>query len=97
MTKTKLVQALSEQNDITRAQAKGILDSLYSIAENALREEGSFTLPDVVKLTLKDVPAQPERQTINPFTKLPHTSPPRPASKKVKASPAATIKKAFQK
>ncbi len=95
MKKTELIQALADDAGITKAQAKSLLGRLAEIAESELRSEGEFTLPGVVRLKLQDKPATQERQGINPFTKAPVTIPAKPASKKVRALPASTLKKAL--
>lgn len=97
MTKTQIVQELSDRCGITKAQAKEVLQALPALAEEALRKEGSFTLPDLARFSMKDVPATPERQGVNPFTKAPQTFAAKPASKKVKAAPAGNLKKALTK
>ena len=46
---------------------------------------GARRLSGVLNLKLKDVPARPAREGINPFTKEPCTFKAKPASKTVKA------------
>lgn len=94
MTKTELVQTLADGSGITKAQAKQVLDLLAQTAEDELKATGEFKVPDLVTLKLADRPATPERQGVNPFTKLAITIPAKAASKKVKALPAAALRKA---
>lgn len=95
MNKTQLVQAIAEQTELTRAQVSSMLDSLASAAERSLKEDGEFAIPGVVRLKVKEVPAKPERVGLNPFTKLQQTFPAKPASKGVRAMPAASLKKSM--
>jgi DNA-binding protein HU-beta len=95
MNKTQLVQAIAEETELTRAQVNSVLDSLTSAAERSLREDGEFAVPGVVRLKVKEVPAKPERVGLNPFTRLQQTFPAKPASKGVKALPAASLKKSL--
>jgi nucleoid DNA-binding protein len=92
MNKTQLIQSLIADSDITKKQAQHLLETLASVASTSLKSEGSFTIPGIVKLSLKDKPATAERQGINPFTKASVTIPAKPASKKVKALPVAALK-----
>lgn len=92
MNKTQLLQSLIADSDITKKQAQHILETLASVATSSLKSDGNFTIPGIVKLTLKDKPATAERQGINPFTKVSVTIPAKPASKKVKALPVAALK-----
>lgn len=95
MNKTQLVQAMVEITGFTKAQTTDMLDALAAVTEKALREDGEFAVPGVVRLKVKEVPAKPERQGLNPFTKLQQTFPAKPASKGVKAFPAASLKKSL--
>lgn len=51
-------------------------------------------VPGLVKLKLKDTPATPAGERMNPFTKQMANVAAKPASKKVKVSPLAALKKA---
>lgn len=94
MNKTQLVQSLIADSDISKKQAQHLLEALATLASTSLKSDGTFTIPGIVKLTLKDKPATAERQGINPFSKAPVTIPAKPASKKVKALPVAALKNA---
>lgn len=92
MNKTQLLQSLISGSDITKKQAQHLLETLASVATSSLKADGSFTIPGIVRLSLKDKPATPERQGINPFTKAPVTIAAKPASKKIKALPVSALK-----
>ncbi len=95
MNKTQLVHAITEITSLTKAQTADTLDALAMVAEKTLKEDGEFAVPGVVRLKVKEVPARPERQGLNPFTKVQQTFPAKPASKGVKAFPAASLKKSL--
>jgi DNA-binding protein HU-beta len=95
MNRTQLVQLLAERTDIPKAKANLLLETLYEVATENLKQHGEFAIPNFVKLVLKDKPATKERQGMNPFTKTPVTIPAKPASKKVSARPVGDLKKAF--
>ena len=93
MNKTQLLQALiSNDPSLTKKQVQGLLEMLGRVATAELKTSGQFTVPGLVKLTLKDKPATAERQGINPFTKAPVVIPAKPASKKVRALAVAALK-----
>lgn len=93
MTKTQLVQILADRLNLNKQQANLFLENLAEVAEDTLKKEGTFVLPNLVKFTLKDKPATAERQGVNPFTKTAITIPAKPASKKIKASVIGELKK----
>ena len=71
LTKSALINLIAEQNGITRDTAKGVFATL----ENALlgsvhpRGAGEFTLPGLLKVTLRKVPARKAGTLIrNPAT-----------------------------
>lgn len=93
MTKTQLIQNLiSSDPSLTKKQIQSVLASLASVATSELKTVGMFTIPGLVRMTLKDKPATPERQGINPFSKAPVTIPAKPASKKVRATAVKALK-----
>jgi nucleoid DNA-binding protein len=95
MNKTQLVQAIVEITSLSKAQTADTLDALAIVAEKSLKSNGEFVVPGVARLKVKDVPAKPERVGLNPFTKLQQAFPAKPASKGVKAFPAASLKKSL--
>jgi len=61
----------------------------------ALKANGTATIPGIVKLKVSLRVATQERQGINPFNKKPVTIPAKPATKKVKASVLKAMKDAI--
>jgi nucleoid DNA-binding protein len=93
LTKTKLIQVLADRSNLSKPQVNLLLENLYDVAEEQLKNEGVFSVPHLVKLTLKDKAATPERQGVNPFTKEAITIAAKPAAKKIRASVIGDLKK----
>lgn len=94
MSKSKFVEAIATRLGVSKSEASKFVDAYAEASIEALKAEGETTLPGLVKVALKDIPAKPERQGINPFTKQPVTIAAKPATKKVKVRPIAHLKKA---
>ena len=97
LTKAALINLISEQNGIPRNTAKGILTTL----ENALlgsvhpRGAGEFTLPGLLKVTLRKVPARKAGTLVrNPSTGEMMPGAAKPASVRVKIRPLSKLKTA---
>ena len=70
MTKSELLNAISAETDLTRRQVTGVLDSLSGQISRSLgrRGAGAFTIPGLVKIEKKKVPARKARKGVpNPF------------------------------
>ena len=97
LTKSALINLISEQNGIPRDTAKGILATI----ENALlgsvhpRGAGEFTLPGLLKVTLRKVPARKAGTLIrNPSTGEMMPGKAKPASMRVKIRALSKLKTA---
>jgi nucleoid DNA-binding protein len=70
MTKSELLTAISDETELTRRQVSGVLESLSGQISKSLgrRGAGMFTLPGLVKIEKKRVPAKKARKGVpNPF------------------------------
>jgi nucleoid DNA-binding protein len=70
MTKSELLNAISAETDLTRRQVSEVLESLSTQISKSLgrRGPGMFTLPGLVKIEKKKVPARKARKGVpNPF------------------------------
>ena len=70
MTKNELLNAISTETNLTRKQVSEVLDSLSGQISRSLGQNGPgmFTLPGLVKIEKKIVPAREARQGVpNPF------------------------------
>jgi len=70
MTKSELLNAISADTELTRRQVSDVLESLSGHIGRSLgrRGVGVFTLPGLVKIEKKKVPARKARKGVpNPF------------------------------
>jgi nucleoid DNA-binding protein len=95
MSKAQIITELSDKTGVGKKEVQSLLSELLSLVERELGEQGpgEFVVPDLVKLKVKHVPAKPAHTGLDPFTKQEREFPAKPASRKVKAAPAARLKK----
>lgn len=70
MTKTELLNAISDETNLNRREVSAVLGALSAQISKSLgrRGVGSFTLPGLVKIEKKMVPARKARKGVpNPF------------------------------
>ncbi len=97
LTKSALVNLIAEKNDLSRAAAKGVLDTIESVMTGSLhpRGVGEFTLPGLLKISLRKVPARKAGTLIrNPSTGEMVPGAAKPASVRVKIRPLSKLKAA---
>lgn len=97
LTKTALLDHIAEKNGITRAVAKGVLASLEDAIAGSLNPKGvgEFTLPGLLKITLRKVPARKAGTLVrNPSTGEMVPGAAKPASVRVKIRALAKLKSA---
>ena len=96
MSKTQLIGAISEQTDMTRKDVASVLDALSLQIEKSLgrRGPGMFTLPGLVKIEKRKVPARKARKNVpNPFKPGEFMDiPAKPASTKIKVRRLKNLK-----
>jgi nucleoid DNA-binding protein len=96
MSKTELVGKIAEATDLTKRDVNAVMESLSECIEKSLgrRGPGVFTLPGLVKIEKKRVPARKARKGVpNPFKpgELMDIAA-KPASTKVKVRPLKNLK-----
>ncbi len=96
MTKSQLLNAIADDTELTRREVNDVLDSLSAQISKSLgrRGTGMFTLPGLVKISKKRVPARKARRGVpNPFKpgELMDVAA-KPASTKVKVRPLKNLK-----
>jgi len=91
-TKQQLIAELARRAGTPKNLAAEFLEHLRDIILDELRTIGTIVLPELVRFTLKDKPATPERTALNPFTKQPTLIKAKPASKAVKVAPLKAFK-----
>ncbi len=70
MRKSELLNAIAAETDLTRKQINEVLEALFNQISQSLANNGpgSFTLPGLVKIEKKHVPAREARYGVpNPF------------------------------
>jgi len=94
MTKSDFLNAVAEKSGLSKKQAASVMDAISGIVSDQLKSTGEVTLPGLIKLTVSEKAATPEREGINPFTKQPTIIKAKPARKVVKARPVKALKDA---
>lgn len=92
-TKSQLYRTLCERTALNRTQVSAVFDELGNIIAGHLKGgPQKFTLPGVLKMSVKRIPARKARKGINPFTGEPTIFKAKPASKRVKVIPLKALK-----
>jgi nucleoid DNA-binding protein len=97
LTKSALVNLLMEQNGLTRATAQGVLATIEGAMTGSIHPKGvgEFTLPGLLKISLRKVPARKAGTMIrNPSTGEMVPGAAKPASVRVKIRPLSKLKAA---
>jgi nucleoid DNA-binding protein len=97
LTKSGLVNLIAEKNGLTRNAAKGVLETIEGVMMGSIhpRGVGEFTLPGMLKISLRKVPARKAGTMIrNPSTGEMVPGAAKPASVRVKIRPLAKLKSA---
>ena len=96
-TKSALINLIAEQNDIPRKTALGVFATLESVLLGSVhpRGVGEFTLPGLLKVTLRKVPARRAGTLVrNPATGEMIKGAAKPASVRVKIRALSKLKAA---
>jgi nucleoid DNA-binding protein len=97
LTKSALVNLIADQNGVTRDVAKGVLATIENVMTGSIhpRGVGEFTLPGLLKISLRKVPARKAGTLIrNPSTGEMVPGAAKPASVRVKIRPLSKLKAA---
>ena len=95
LTKSALINLIAEQNDIPRKTAIGVFNTLESVILDSVHRRGigEFTLPGLLKITLRKVPARKAGTLIrNPATGEMIKGAAKPASVRVKIRALSKLK-----
>lgn len=95
MTKTGILNELSERTELTRKQVTAVLDELESLIERHVRKKGGvgeFTLPGLLKIRRVERPATKKREGRNPATGETITIPAKKASTRVRVTTLKRLK-----
>lgn len=97
LTKSALLGLIAEENGITRKQAAGVFATLEGVLMGSIHPKGAgeFTLPGLLKVTLRKVPARKAGTLIrNPATGEMMKAAAKPASVRVKIRALSKLKAA---
>lgn len=97
LTKSALINLIAEENEIARKVAAGVLATLEGVMLGSVHPKGvgEFTLPGLLKVTLRKVPARKAGTLIrNPATGEMVPAAAKPASVRVKIRALSKVKKA---
>ncbi len=85
-SKSDIVRTLAENNDLSRQQIQGVMDTMAAVMAQDLGSggPGQFTVPGLMKIVVQHKPATPARPGTNPFTGEPTTFKAKPARNVVK-------------
>ncbi len=99
-TKTEVLQNIANATDLTKKQVAAVLDALTNEIKKGLSSKGAgvFTLPGLLKIEKKKVPARPAQKGVrNPFTGELQDRPAKPAYNKVKVRALRSLKEMVAK
>ena len=93
-TKTQIMASIAEETNLSKKEIAAVFEALTSQIEKAVSKKGpgSFTIPGLCKIVVKDKPALPKRQVRNPGTGEMVWAAPKPASRQVKIRPLKGLK-----
>jgi nucleoid DNA-binding protein len=94
-TKTEILQNIANATDLTKKQVAAVLDAVTEEVRKNLgsRGAGIFTLPGLLKIEKKKVPARAAQKGVrNPFTGELQDRPAKPAYNKVKLRALRNLK-----
>lgn len=95
LTQAQLAGALAERVEMTKADAKYILEALEDIVLEEIGNAEKVRIGGLVQLTVRVKPATKARKGRNPATGEEITIAPKPASVDIKARPLAKAKGAL--
>jgi nucleoid DNA-binding protein len=93
-TKGEVYRVLAEQTGVSRKDVASIFDTMKDMIGKDLSKKGPgvFSVPGMMKVTVKRMPATKARKGINPFTKEPTVFKAKPARSVVKVRPLKALK-----
>lgn len=97
LTKSALLNLIAEENGLTRKQAGEVFTTIENVMLGSIHPKGvgEFTLPGLMKVTLRKVPARKAGTLIrNPATGEMMKAAAKPASVRVKVRALSKLKKA---
>ncbi len=102
MTKSDFIAAVVDKTSLSKKEVSAVLDAIADVITGQIKgvnestKEKEVTLPGIAKIKAVYKPAQPAKETKNPFTGQMGMSKPKPASAAVKIRPIKAIKDAIK-
>ncbi len=94
MNKSQLIQAISEEADVSKSEAKGFVEAFERVVVSSVQAGEPVTITGFCKFARKDIAARPRRKGRNPFTGEEQWFDARPASKGVRVTALKAFKDA---
>jgi len=94
-TKTEVLTSIAAATDLSKREVAAVIEALQAEIKKALgpRGTGVFTIPGLLKIEKKKVPARPAKKNVlNRFTGQLYDQPARPAYNKVRVRPLKALK-----
>lgn len=94
-TKTEVYANMAEATGLSKKDISAVLDALQEEIRKSMGRNGpgAFSIPGLVKVTKKKVPARPaQKNWRNPFTGELQDRPPKPASTKIQVRALKNLK-----
>lgn len=94
-TKSEILRTISEDTGLSRKDVNAVFDSLNAQIKKNLsgrNAPGQFSLPGLLKMTVRKKPATKARKGVNPFTGEEIMIKAKPASKTVKVTALKGLK-----
>jgi nucleoid DNA-binding protein len=94
ITKSQLIERISDQTSVSKKDVKGVLETLATVGYKELKKAGVFVVPGFAKFVVIKKPATKARKGTNPFTGEEMMFKAKPARKIVRARPVKAAKDA---
>ena len=94
-SKTEIMANIAETTGLSKKEVSAVIDALSGEIKKAMGGKGAgmFTIPGLVKIEKKKVPARPAQKGVkNPFTGELQDRPAKPASTKIKVRALKSLK-----
>jgi nucleoid DNA-binding protein len=93
-TKSEVCAEIAEKTDLTKKDVAAVFDELQNVIKKNIgrRGPGMFTIPGLIKIAVKEKPAQPARWGRNPATGEQIKIAAKPKRKTIRARPLKGLK-----
>jgi nucleoid DNA-binding protein len=93
-SKSEVLSTIAEETGLNRKQVSAVFDSLGNLIGKNIGKKGPglFTVPGLLKITIKNKPAEKARKGINPFTKQEQMFKAKPARRIVRIKALKNLK-----